>query len=37
MILAKKDHLIGLDIGSLTIKLGEVAQTKKDRTLQKFG
>lgn len=37
MVFAKKDHLIGLDIGSLTIKLGEVAQTKKDRILQKFG
>ncbi len=37
MILAKKNHLIGLDIGSATIKLGELVQTKKDRILQKFG
>jgi type IV pilus assembly protein PilM len=37
MVFAKKDHLIGLDIGSLTIKLAEVALTKKDRILQKFG
>ena len=37
MIFGKKDHLIGLDIGSRTIKLGEVAQTKKGRILQKFG
>jgi len=37
MIFAKKNHLIGLDIGSITIKLGEVTQTKKDRILQKFG
>jgi len=37
MIFAKKNHLIGLDIGSTTIKLGEVTQTKKDRILQKFG
>jgi len=37
MIFAKKDHLIGLDIGSRTIKLGEVAQTKEGRVLQKFG
>ena len=37
MVFAKKDHLIGLDIGSRTIKLGEVQQTKKGRTLEKFG
>jgi len=37
MIFDKKDHLIGLDIGSLSIKLGEVTQTKKGRILQKFG
>jgi type IV pilus assembly protein PilM len=37
MFFEKKDHLIGLDIGSRTIKLGEVVQTKKDRVLQKFG
>jgi len=37
MIFAKKDDLIGLDIGSRTIKLGEIVQTKKDRVLQKFG
>jgi type IV pilus assembly protein PilM len=37
MFFDKKDHLIGLDVGSRTIKLGEVAQTKKDRILQKFG
>lgn len=37
MIFAKKDHLIGLDIGSRTIKLGEVVQTKEGRVLQRFG
>jgi type IV pilus assembly protein PilM len=37
MIFGKKDHLIGLDIGSRTIKLAEVAQTQKGRILQKFG
>jgi len=37
MFFDKKDDLIGLDIGSRTIKLGEVVQTKKDRILQKFG
>ncbi len=37
MVFAKKDHLIGIDIGSRTIKLCEVQQTKKGRTLEKFG
>ncbi|OEU52994.1 MAG: pilus assembly protein PilM [Desulfobacterales bacterium C00003060] len=37
MFSAKKDHLIGLDIGSRTIKLAEILQTKKDRILKKFG
>jgi type IV pilus assembly protein PilM len=37
MIFSKKDHLIGLDIGSRTIKLGEVLDTKKGRILQRFG
>ena len=37
MMFGKKDHLIGLDIGSRTIKLGEILDTKKDRTLQTFG
>ncbi len=37
MIFAKKDHLIGLDIGSRTIKLGEVLEKKGRRTLDKFG
>jgi type IV pilus assembly protein PilM len=37
MVFAKKDHLIGLDIGSRTIKLAEVQQTKRGRTLEKFG
>ena len=37
MIFDRKENLIGLDIGSRTIKLAEVLQTKKDRILQKFG
>ena len=37
MIFEKKETLIGLDIGSRTIKLAEVLQTKKDRILQRFG
>ncbi|MEE9565910.1 MAG: type IV pilus assembly protein PilM [Desulfobacteria bacterium] len=37
MAFAKKDDLIGLDIGSRTIKVGQVLQTKKGRILEKFG
>mgnify|MGYP001171160486 CR=1 FL=1 len=37
MIFGKKAHLIGLDIGSRAIKLGEVAQKKGHRILKKFG
>jgi type IV pilus assembly protein PilM len=37
MVFAKKDHLIGLDIGSRTVKLADIQQTKKGRALQKFG
>ena len=37
MIFERKENLIGLDIGSRTIKLAEVLQTKKERVLQKFG
>jgi len=37
MVFASKDHLIGLDIGSRTIKLGEVVQKKGRRILKKFG
>ncbi len=37
MILGKKDQLVGLDIGSRTIKVAEVKETKKGNTLKKFG
>ena len=37
MAFSKKDQLIGLDIGSRSIKLGEVHNTKRGRILQKFG
>jgi type IV pilus assembly protein PilM len=37
MLFGKKDHLVGLDIGSRAIKAGEVAETKKGPTLEKFG
>lgn len=37
MLFGKKDNLIGLDIGSRTIKLGEVAEKKGQRILKRFG
>jgi type IV pilus assembly protein PilM len=37
MFFGKKDHLVGLDIGSRTIKAGEIIETKKGLTLEKFG
>jgi len=37
MVFGKKSHLIGLDIGSRSIKAGEVVEAKKGRTLRKFG
>jgi len=37
MVFGKKSHLIGLDIGSRSIKAGEVVDTKKGRTMKKFG
>ena len=37
MAFSKKDQLIGLDIGSRSIKVGEVHDTKRGRILQKFG
>lgn len=37
MVFRKKDHLVGLDIGSRTIKVGEIADTKKGKVLEKFG
>ena len=37
MLFGKKDHLVGLDIGSRTIKAAEIADTPKGRTLKRFG
>lgn len=37
MLLGKKNHLVGLDIGSRSIKAGEVVEAKKGLTLKKFG
>jgi type IV pilus assembly protein PilM len=37
MAFGKKDHLIGLDIGSRSIKAAEITETKRGSTLKHFG
>jgi type IV pilus assembly protein PilM len=37
MTIAKKNHLVGLDIGSHSIKLVEIEDTKKGKLLKNFG
>lgn len=37
MFLKKKEHLVGLDIGSKTIKAGEIVETKNGLQLKRFG
>ena len=37
MLFGKKIHLVGLDIGSRTIKVGELIDTKKGYSLKNFG
>lgn len=37
MLLGKKDHLVGLDIGSRTIKAAEIIESKRGRVLKRFG
>jgi type IV pilus assembly protein PilM len=37
MIFGKKDHLVGLDIGSSFIKVAELKATEKEHVLHKFG
>jgi type IV pilus assembly protein PilM len=37
MFFGKKDRLIGLDIGSRSIKAAVIAETKKGNTLERFG
>ena len=37
MFIGKKDRLIGLDIGSRSIKAAEISETKKGSTLERFG
>ncbi len=36
-MLGKKDHLVGLDIGSRTIKAAEIVKTSRGHRLKKFG
>jgi type IV pilus assembly protein PilM len=37
MVFGKKDHLVGLDIGSRSIKAAEIMDTKRGPTLKHFG
>jgi len=37
MFLKKKDHLVGLDIGSRSVKVAEVKDTSSGRSLTRFG
>ena len=37
MLFGKKDHLVGLDIGSRTIKVAEIVENKKGRSIRRFG
>ena len=37
MVFGRKDHLVGLDIGSRTIKVAEIVETKGGRMLKHFG
>ncbi|MGD8992070.1 MAG: pilus assembly protein PilM, partial [Desulfobacterales bacterium] len=37
MVFGKKDNLVGLDIGSRSLKAAEIAETKRGRELKRFG
>ena len=37
MAFGKKDHIIGLDIGSRSIKAAEITETKRGLSLTRFG
>jgi type IV pilus assembly protein PilM len=37
MAFGSKNHLVGLDIGSRSLKAAEIAETKKGRVLKRFG
>ncbi|MBW1696536.1 MAG: type IV pilus assembly protein PilM [Deltaproteobacteria bacterium] len=37
MLFGKKNHLVGLDIGSRTVKVAELLDTKKGYSLKRFG
>ncbi len=37
MAFGKKDHIVGLDIGSRSIKAAEITETKRGLSLTRFG
>ena len=37
MLFGKKDSLVGLDIGSRSVKVAEITETKNGRKLKRFG
>jgi type IV pilus assembly protein PilM len=37
MLFGKKDHLVGLDIGSRSLKAAEIVESKKGLNLKRFG
>ena len=37
MVLGKKESLVGLDIGSQTLKAAEISESKRGRELKRFG
>ncbi len=37
MAFGKKNHLVGLDVGSRTLKVGELVESKQGYSLKKFG
>jgi type IV pilus assembly protein PilM len=37
MVFGKKDHLVGLDIGSRSLKAAEIEDSKRGRNLKRFG
>ena len=37
MLFGKKENLVGLDIGSRTIKAAEISETNSGRSLKRFG
>ena len=37
MLFGKRNHLVGLDIGSVSVKVAEVVETKRGKSLKRFG